>query len=101
MPHPATEVGACTEKAMNDQQKRMGRMDHGKTVCGRIVMSRWDQPERSDNDADRQRFIDDVRRSGFVHSEQDRYEGDAMPDWVGQSHCEDLNCRCQEFLNRA
>ncbi len=89
------------EKAMSNQQKPMGRMDHGKTACGRIVMSRWDQPERSDNEADRERFIRDVHRSGFVHSAQVRYEGDQMPDWVGQSHCQDLNCRCQEFLNRA
>lgn len=82
---------------MSDNQKPMGRMDHGKTECGRIVMSRWDQPQPGDNEADCQRFIKDIRRSGFIHSAVERHESDAMPDWVGQSYCEDLNCRCQVF----
>lgn len=77
--------------------KHMGRMDHGKTACGRIVMSRWDQPERSDNEADRKRFITDIRTSGFIHSMQERYEGDEMPDWVGQSYCDDTSCDCHRW----
>lgn len=82
---------------MSKQPKCLGRMDHGKTACGRIVMSRWDQPDRADNEADRQRFIKSIRRSGYIHTSIERHEGDPMPDWVGQSYCEDLNCRCQIF----
>lgn len=82
---------------MSEKLKCLGRMDNGITECGRIVMSRWDRPEESGNDQDRQRFIKDIRRSGYTHVSLDRHEGDPMPDWVGQSYCEDLNCRCQNF----
>ncbi len=82
---------------MSSQPKYLGRMDHGKTECGRIVMSRWDRPTEPGNDADLQRFIKDIRRSGYIHSSVERHEGDPMPDWVGQSNCKDLNCRCQIF----
>jgi hypothetical protein len=86
------------EIAMSDSQKYLGRMDHGVTKCRRVVMSRWDQPERSDNAADRKRFIRDVRRSGFIHTIIDRYEGDQFPEWVGESHCDDPACRCRQYL---
>lgn len=85
------------EIAMTTDRKYLGRMDHGLTKCGRIVMSRWDQPERADNAADLGRFINDLRRSGFTHSSTERYERDSMPDWVGQSKCSDLSCTCQNF----
>lgn len=84
--------------AMATKWKYLGRMDQGLTKCGRIVMNRWDQPERANNAADLGRFINDLlRRSGFTHSSTERYEGEPMPDWVGQSKCSDLTCACQKF----
>lgn len=82
---------------MDEDRIYLGRMDHGLTKCGRVVMSRWDQPERSDNAADLRRFIKDVNRNGLTHTSAERHRGDPMPDWVGQSKCEDLNCRCQNY----
>lgn len=83
---------------MSDNRKHLGRMDHGVTKCRRVVMSRWDQPEHPGNVADRNRFIRDVRRGGFTHTILDRYEGDAFPDWVGESACDDPQCHCQRYM---
>lgn len=82
---------------MSDIPKHMGHMDHGSTTCGRIVMSRWDQSERQDNAKDLQRFIKDIQRSGYTHSRIERFQGDLMPDWVGQSCCDDKECKCWSF----
>jgi hypothetical protein len=83
---------------MNDTPKILGWMDHGKTNCGLLVMSRWDSPERNDNSQDLARFIKDVKRSGLIHSRIERYEGDQFPDWVGELHCQDPQCQCRRFL---
>jgi hypothetical protein len=83
---------------MSDNRKYLGWIDHGTTKCGRVVMSRWDQPERSDNVSDLARFVRDVHRSGFIHSRFERYWGDPFPDWAGESHCDDRDCQCRRFL---
>lgn len=85
------------EIGTTSNRKSLGRMEHGLTKCGRIVINRWNQPERADNAADLGRFINDLRRSGFTHASNERYEGDPMPDWVGQSKCSDLSCTCENF----
>ena len=86
------------EESQVHTPKSLGWMDHGKTNCGLLVMSRWDSPERDDNAKDRQRFVRDVKRSGFNHSRIERFEGDQFPDWVGELHCDDMQCQCRRFL---
>ncbi len=83
---------------MSEESKSMGFMDHGKTNCGLLVMSRWDSPEHDDNAKDLQRFVKDVKRTGLVHSRIERYEGDQFPEWVGELHCDDQQCQCHRYL---
>ena len=83
---------------MSDSPKSIGFMDHGKTNCGLLVMSRWDEPDRAGNAKDLQRFVKDVKRSGLNRSRIERFEGDQFPDWVGELHCDDKQCQCRRFL---
>lgn len=83
---------------MKDAPKSLGWMDHGKTNCGLLVMSRWDSPELDNNSKDVARFVKDVKRTGLIHSRIKRYEGDQFPNWAGELHCEDKQCQCQRFV---
>ena len=83
---------------MKDAPKSLGWMDHGKTNCGLLVMSRWDSPELDNNSKDLARFVKDVKRTGLIHSRIKRYEGDQFQNWAGELHCEDKQCQCQRFV---
>ncbi|MGE7815414.1 hypothetical protein ACQKMW_18570 [Pseudomonas sivasensis] len=83
---------------MNDAPKSMGFMNHGKTNCGLLVMSRWDEPDRDGNAKDLQRFVKDVKRTGLSHSCIERFEGDHFPEWVGELRCDDPQCQCRRYL---
>jgi len=82
-----------TEKT--ERGKHMGRMDMGVTDCGLIVMAAWD-----DGPADREAFIRKLRKAGYVHRKQERYEGDPMPEWAGNSHCDNEDCQCHALYRR-
>lgn len=83
---------------MSEVTKSLGFMDHGKTNCGLLVMSRWDEPDRAGNAKDLQRFVKDVKSTGLSHSRIERFEGDLFPEWVGELHCDDLQCQCRRYL---
>jgi len=83
---------------MSDSPKSIGFMDHGKTNCGLLVMSRWDEPDRAGNAKDLRLFVTDVKRTGLSHSRIERFEGDQFPEWVGELHCDDAQCQCRRYL---
>lgn len=83
---------------MSDSPKSIGFMDHGKTNCGLLVMSRWDEPDRAGNAKDLQRFVTDIKRTGLSHSRIERFEGDQFPEWVGELHCDDAQCQCRRYI---